>query len=134
MAAAVGRQLRIKLGDGTSTETFTVIAGAREDSFSCETGEIDITDKDDGVYRTLLEGGIQTLSLSISGVAVGDTLFGKWRDGTLDNYQVEWVDTGATLECAFQVGTYSETGNYDNEAISFEAEMRSSGQYTYTAS
>lgn len=133
MAARTGRKLRIKLGDGSSSETFTAIGGAREDAFSCETGEIDVTDKDDGNNRALLEGGIQTLSLTVSGVAKDDTLFGKWRDGTIDNYQVEWVDTGATLECAFQVGTYSETGNYDNEAVTFEAELRSSGAYTYTA-
>lgn len=132
MAARTGRKLRIKLGDGASTESFTAIVGAREDSFSGETGEIDVTDKDDGTTRELIEGGIQTLTLSISGVAKDDTLFQKWRDGTIDNYQVEWADTGATLECAFQVGSYSENGNYDNEAVTFEAEMRSSGAYTYT--
>lgn len=133
MAARNGRRLRIKLGDGSSSETFTAIAGAREDAFTLNNGEIDITDKDDATDRTLLEGGIQSIELTVSGVAKDDSLFAKARAGTLDNYQVEWVDTGATLECAFQVGDYSETGNYDNEAVTFEATLRSSGAYTYTA-
>lgn len=132
-----GRALRIQAGDGASPEVFTSIAGAQEDSFSCETGEINITDKDDAGHRRLLGGGISSISLSISGVTYGHALFQKYLNKAIENYRVIWLGSGivsdAQLECAFEIASYNETGSNENSAVTFTAELRSSGAPTYTA-
>lgn len=138
MAAQNGRNMTIAVGDGgTPTETFEVVAGAREDSMTLENGEIDITNKDSGARRTLLDGGTQQINLTCSGVYVeggmttSDDLFNKARDGTITNYQVEY-ENGEKISGAFQVASYARTGAHDG-AVTFEAELHSSGTYTYTA-
>lgn len=130
MTAENGRTMRIKAGDGASPEVFTSIAGAREDSFSTEVGEIDITDKDSAAYRELLAGGIKSASLSVSGVAKNK---GQLMSlvGVIQNYQLEWAD-GDVLAGAFQLGSLSFTGSHENSAVTFTAELRSSGTFTFT--
>lgn len=127
-----GRNLRVKKGDGGSPETFSVIAGAREDSFTCERGEVDITDKDDATTRALMEGGIEAVSLTVSGLAVGRTLLQDFLAGLHINYQVEWVDVGDTLEGTFEIASYEEVGNYENNAVEFTMQLRSAGAVTLT--
>lgn len=127
-----GRALRIKKGDGGSPENFTAVAGAREDSFTGERGEIDITDKDEQTVRTLLEGGIVSFTLSITGMVKDRALLQDFINGVHQNMQVEWTDSGDVLEGAFEWGSYEETGSYENSAIEFTAELRSAGQVTLT--
>lgn len=127
MAAQNGRTLRLKKGDGASPEVFTTIAAAQETSMSSEVGEIDITDQDDAGYKTLLEGGIKSLSISISGVTKAQTLLQAHLAGTISNWQLEYEDTGDTITGAFQIGSYSDTGANENAAIMFKADLRSSG-------
>lgn len=129
-AAENGRNMRIKRGDGASPETFTSIAGAREDSFSTEVGEIDITDKDSAGYKTLLEGGIKSASLSVSGIARDRaSLFDGL--GKIENHKLEWEDGDAIIG-AFQMGSLEITGTNENGSVTFSAEFRSSGAFTFT--
>lgn len=128
-----GRQMRIGVSDGSGS--FTVIAGAREDSMTMENGEINVTNKDSNSRRELLENGTQLINLSVSGVFVGggsgDTLFEKARNGTIDDYQLEF-ESGETIEAGFQIRSYERTGSHDGE-VTFTAELQSSGDYTYSA-
>lgn len=133
MPAQNGRTLRIKKGDGATTEAFTAVAGAREDSFTCERGEIDITDKDDGKTRKLLEGGIESVSLNVTGMAKNRDLLEAWIAGSHGNWQIEWTDSGDVLEGVFEIGTYEETGAYENNAVEFTLQLRSAGAFTFTA-
>lgn len=130
-----GRLMRIKAGDGGDPETFTAIAGAREESFTLENGEINITNKDSNARRELLDGGTQSINLSVSGVHIAGTsasdLFSKARAGSIDNYEIEWED-GETLEGAFQVRNFERTGNHEGE-VTFTCELQSSGDYTHSA-
>lgn len=130
MAAQSGRTLTIKVSDGVGG--WETLACSREDSLNSEVGEINVTDKCSSNRRELIEGGIQSISLSTSGVVKDHDLLQKHLSGVIDTYQVQWEDTGDTLEGDFQIGTYSETGNYENSAIEFTAEFRSSGAFTFT--
>ena len=127
MAAQNGRTLRISISNGGAPETFTAIAGAQEDTVSFEIGEIDITDKDDNGNRTLLAGGIKSYSASISGVTKTSDLAQIAEAGNLVRFQIKYQDTNETLTGNFQVGSYEDTGSNDNAAITFKAELRSSG-------
>ncbi len=117
MAAANGRTLRIKLGNGASPEVFATIAGVQECSISGEVGEIDITDKDSSGYRELLAGGIKSVSLKGSGVVKTNALFQLWMAGEIFNAKMEWEDSGDELAGAFQMGTYENTGATKDSAI-----------------
>lgn len=132
MAAANGRTLRIYIGDGASPEVFSTIAGVQECGFSGEVGEIDITDKDSNGYRELLEGGIRSLSLSANGVTKSNALLQMFIDGGIRNMRMVWEETDDMIEGAFEMGTYEETGATENAAITFTAEFRSSGEFTFT--
>lgn len=131
MAAASGRLLRIKVGNGLSPETFSTLAGVQECGVSGEVGEIDITDKDSLGYRTLLAGGIKSLSLSGSGVTKTNALKLLFLAGEIINCQMVYEDTGDMFEGAFQIGSYEDTGATDG-AIMFSVEFKSSGVFTFT--
>lgn len=139
MAKKHGRLVRIKLGNGLSPETFTVIAGAKEDSLSISIGEIDVTDKDDMPWRQLLEGGLQSISMSCSGLLETDRsgivsspdMVAKAMTGAIDTYQFA-IDGIGTFEGNFQIRSY-EAGGPDQEAGSFSASFESSGQIVFTA-
>lgn len=131
MPAQSGTTLTIKVSDGAGG--WELLACSREDSFNSEIGEINVTDKCSNNFRELIEGGIKSLSLSTSGIMKDHTLLEKHLSGVIDTYQIQWEDSGDTLEGDFQIGTYSETGNYENSGIEFTAEFRSSGEFTFTA-
>lgn len=131
-----GRAMRIKITDGAAG--YNAIAGAQEDSFTLENGEIDITNKDSNARRTLLAGGTQQINLSVSGVMItddvndtGDDLFAAARSGALTSFEVEWED-GETITADFQVRNYERTGAHDG-ATTFSCELQSSGDYTFVA-
>ena len=132
MPAQSGSTLKIETSADGGTN-WTPLACSREDSFSGEIGEINVTDKCSSNYRELIAGGIKSLSLSTSGVVKDNTLLVSWMAGAIGLYRVTWEDSGDTLEGDFQIGTYSQTANYENSAIEFTAELRSSGAFTYTA-
>lgn len=139
MAKKKGRLVRIKLGNQSSPETFTVIAGARSDSITLNNGEIDITDKDDDGARKLLEGGIFSMSMSCSGLLETDRdgivsaadMIAKAMAGTIDTYQFN-IDGVGTFEGEFQIRTYEVTGE-DENAAEFSASFESSGRPGFTA-
>lgn len=131
MPAANGRTLRIMIGNGASPEVFSTIAGVQECGVSGEVGEIDITDKDSNGYRTLLAGGIRSLSLSANGVTLNNALLQRFITGEIFNARMVWQDTGDMIEGAFQMGSYEETGATENAAITFTAEFRSSGAFEF---
>lgn len=131
MAKQNGRDMVINVSDDDGA-TWKLLAVSTEDSLSCEIGEIDITDKGSNGFRTLLSGGIKSISLSTSGYTDGDDFFTRYNTGGLQLIQVLWGN-GATLEGYFEIGSYERTGSNDNSAVEFSASLRSSGTYTFTA-
>lgn len=133
MPAQTGRDLRIKKGDGSDPQQYTAIAGAREDSFTCERGEIDVTDKDDATTRILLAGGILSATMSVSGVCKDRALLEDMIDGSHIMFQIEWVDSADVLEMLAEISSYENTGSYENGTVEFTCELRSAGAISFTS-
>jgi predicted secreted protein len=67
MAVEYGKEWRIKIGDGASgTEGFDIIGGEGSFEWSRSSDEIDLSSKDDGVYKSSSYGQ-QAITFSISG-------------------------------------------------------------------
>lgn len=128
MAAISGRLLRISRGA-------TAVAGARTDNMTINNEPIDITDKDDSGWRTMLaDVGVRSVDADVEGVVT---------DGT---FLALAVGTASALLEAYTIdvsGIGSFTGNFiftsialggeQADAVTFTANIQSSGTITYTA-
>jgi predicted secreted protein len=66
MSSEYGKDWRIEIGDGAGTEVFTAIGGETGFDWSRSSQEIDISDKDSGVYGSRSYGQ-QTISIRVQG-------------------------------------------------------------------
>lgn len=126
MAANVGRLMTIARGGG-------VIAGVRTKSFSIANEPIDITTDDDSGYRTLLEESAQRqIDASVEGLTKDDDLVAAALSGTvlIDDCTIT-LPSGATITGDFRLNSVEIGAEYNN-AITFTAELHSSGEWEYT--
>jgi predicted secreted protein len=128
MPAVSGRKLRIKKGS-------TLIAGARTDSLTINNEPIDITEKGDAGWRTMLaDVGVRSIDAEVEGVLEDTTLIALS------------VGAAANLLAAYTLeieGIGSFTGNFyfvslaitgeQADAVTFTASIQSSGTITFTA-
>lgn len=114
--AISGRSLRISR-NGTN------VAGARTDNFTINNEPIDITDKDDSGWRTLLaDAGTRSVSADVEGVL---------KDATLIAAAVG-SSTLLLKECVITVsGIGTLTGDFNLNSLQLGAEM--AGAVTFTA-
>lgn len=127
MAYNVGRKMVVKR-DGTK------IASVRTKTMTIANEAIDITDDDDSGYRTLLEDPAQKqIDLSVEGLTSDDVLIDKAANGTtlIEAYTLE-LPSGATITGDFRFNNL-EIGAEYNAAVTFTAEIQSTGSYTFTA-
>ncbi len=127
MASNVGRKLIIKR-DGST------IAGVRTKSVTINNEAIDVTTDDDSGYRTLLEEpGQKQIDLSVEGLTKDDALLQAAAEGTtlIEAYTIEFP-SGATITGDFRFNNLEMGAEY-NAAITFTAEIQSTGSYSYTA-
>lgn len=135
MPAVSGRSLRIKYSsDGT---TYTAITGATSDNFTITVEGIPITDKDDAGVQTFIdgEGGTWAMEGSVEGILKDDTLMALIADPTSDfthDFQIDIAGIG-TFEGKFGITSFNPTGAEGAEAVTFTANLASSGTITYTA-
>ena len=131
MAAGSGRRVRISAGTGVGA---VVVAGARTDTLTINNEPIDITDKDDAGWTTLLaDVSTRNISLSVEGVLKGDVLMAVAAgaaSGLLAEYEVE-VETVGTFAGDFFLSSFETGGAHDGENT-FSASLTSSGIITYT--
>lgn len=136
MTAQQGKDLLLKLDDGTGTNTFVTVAGIRSRKVSFNTASVDVTSSDSaGQWRELLSGGgIRTASISGSGIfknAASDALMrANCFNGTVSNWQVV-IPSFGTVAGPFQVHSIDFTGKHDGE-LSFDVAMESAGALTFT--
>lgn len=136
MAAQKGSSLLIKIGDGGSPEAFTTVGGLRSTSISLNDEAVDVTTIDSSNQRELLaNGGIQTISISGSGVftdaASESTLRTAFGASSFKNYQVIVPDFG-TYEGAFMIASLEYAGEYNGE-VTYSVTLESSGAISFTA-
>lgn len=140
MAAQKGSALLLKIGAdnaaAASADTYTTVGGLRSTSISMNDEAVDVTTKDSGNHRELLaNGGIQTLSISGSGVftdaATEETLRAAYGASAFSNFEIIIPDFG-TYQGKFMLASLEYSGEYNGE-VSYSATLESSGEITYTA-
>ena len=125
--AISGRKLRISR-DGVT------IVGARTDNFTISNEPIDITDKDDAGWSTMLaDAGVRSIEADVEGILKDATLLGV-SVGTASlllkacTIEVEGI---ATFAGDFYLNSI-ELGGDQEDAVTFSATLASSGAITAT--
>jgi len=134
MAAQKGAALLVKLGNGASPEVFTTVAGLRSTSITMNDEPVDVTTKDSSGVRALLaQGGVQSYTISGSGVfldaAGDDTLRQKYGAATFANFQLIVPDFG-TFTGPFMVASLEYAGEYNGE-VTYSLTLESAGAVTF---
>lgn len=132
MAYQKGRLFLLKLGADGSGGT---VAGLTENGFTINNEPVEVTNKDSGGWRTLLEGaGTQAVTISASGRASDgatyETLKGYAEANSINAFQLIGPDNDA-VSGSFQITSFQEQGSH-NDALTFSVTLESSGTITFT--
>ena len=133
MAAQKGSALLLKIGSG-SPVTYATIGGLRSTSITMNDEPVDITNKDSAGVRTLLaQGGVQSMSVSGSGVFTDATSEGTLRTAfgaaSFSQYQLVIPDFG-TYTGTFMIASLEYAGEYNGE-VTYSVTLESSGAVTF---
>jgi predicted secreted protein len=126
MAALSGRKLRIKKGS-------TAIVGARTDNLTINNEAVDVTDKDDEGWRTLLsEAGVKSVDADVEGILEDDTLIEATLAASLITAYTIEVDGIGDFTGDWFISSLA-LGGEQADAVTFTANIQSSGEITFTA-
>ena len=140
MAAQKGSALLLKIGaDATaaaSADTYTTVGGLRSTGITMNDEAVDVTTKDSsGIRELLANGGVQTCSISGSGVftdaASETTLKNAFGGANFANFEVIIPNFG-TYKGKFMVASLEYTGEYNGEAT-YSVSLENSGAFAFTA-
>ena len=125
MSARVGRAI-------TLTWDGAAIQGVREKGVALNGEAIDITSDEDDGWRTLLDvPGQNEVNITLSGVTKSTVLRAAWFSGSRTETVVVTYPSGGSFTGSFYLASYSEAAPY-NDAFTFDAELQSTGEVTYT--
>lgn len=132
MAAQKGRSHLLKLGASGAGGT---LAGIKNLTVSINNELVDITNKDSGGWRELLEAaGTQGVDLSFDGVASDSATYETFKAycqvNSANVFYIIGSDTDA-IQGTFHVASFQEQSS-DNDALAFSASLQSSGSITFT--
>lgn len=113
----------------------TTVAGLKNTTLSLNNEMVDVTNKDSGGFRTLLQqAGTQAITITASGTAESaagfETIQGYAFANSINTMNVIFGD-GDTIEASFQITKFEIAGEY-NGAQTFNITLESSGQWTFT--
>ena len=135
MSAQKGKDLLIKLADGSGG--FDTVAGLRTRQLAFNAETVDVTNADSaGRWRELLAGaGVRRAAMSGSGVFKDATSDAKMRaiffDGGIETLQVVVPDFGL-IEGPFQITGLEYRGDHAGE-VTFDMALESAGALSFTA-
>jgi TP901-1 family phage major tail protein len=135
MAAQKGKDLLLKLDDGT--RTFVTVAGMRTQRLALNADAVDSTSAESvGGWRELLAGaGVRRASIAGSGVfkdAASDALMRQiFFDGLIRNWQIV-VPSFGIIQGPFQISALDWRGDQAAE-VTFELSLESAGALVFTA-
>ena len=135
MAAQKGKDLLVKIDDGTGL--FVTVAGLRARRLAFNAEAVDVTHADSvGRWRELLAGaGVRRASLAGGGVfrdAASDALARQiFFDGLIRDWQIVVPDFGI-VQGPFQISSLDYRGDHAGE-VTFEMSLESAGALTFTA-
>jgi predicted secreted protein len=123
--AITGRELRIWRGNATGP----AIIGARSEDLTITIEPIDITDKDDGGFRTLrADFATRHLDCTINGILKDDELLAVAKgagSALLSKHSIK-IDRYQLLNGDFYLNNFQVASPHDN-AVTFNASLQSSG-------
>jgi TP901-1 family phage major tail protein len=134
MAAQKGKDLLVKIFDGTS---YVTIAGLRSRRIAFNAETVDITHAESVErWRELLDGaGVKRASVSGRGLfkdqASDELLRQTFFDGAVKNYQIVIPDFGAVTG-PFQITSFEFAGEHNGE-VTCELSLESAGALTFAA-
>ena len=126
MSSKIGRLLKVKRGS-------TVIAGVRTKSMTIAGSPVDVTTDDSTGKRTLLEESeSESIDLSVEGLTQDENLLAVAAGGgtRIEAYTIE-LPWGGTITGDFRLNNV-ELGAEYTDAITFTAEIHSTGAWNYT--
>jgi TP901-1 family phage major tail protein len=135
MTAQKGKDLLVKISDGTGG--FTTVAGLRTRRLSFNAETVDITNAESANrWRELLDGaGVKRASVSGSGLFKDESSDALMRqtffDGTIVNYQIVIPGFG-TVAGLFQISSLEFAGEHNGE-VTYDLALESAGELTFTA-
>jgi TP901-1 family phage major tail protein len=132
MAAKAGNDFVLRRRASTNPDVFEDVSGNRALSMSIGNEEVNVTTKDEGGWRQLLEGGGEKgVSISTEGVFTGGDQQKALRDAAMSGaHEVYQVDDGdEILEGEFQVTNFDQSGDVNQEQA-YSASLESSGTPT----
>ncbi len=133
-----GRNFLAKRGDGAAPEVFTTIGGMRATSLAINNAMIDTTDKQDAPWRTLLAGGIKSMSISLSGNFASDAALRACQSDVLSTVGADirnWKLIAENLDAFlgnFMIVSMNRDGGYQDEE-KYTIKLESSGAIAFTA-
>ncbi len=136
MTAQSGKDILLKIGDGSDPEAFTSVAGLRAKTISLNARTIDATHADSpGAWRELMAGaGMKTCAVSGSGIfvdaAADETVRQAFFNQTAENWQLIIPDFG-TIEGPFLVAALEYSGRHDGEAA-YAISLASAGALSFS--
>lgn len=136
MAAQKGGDFLLKIGDqATPTEGFSTVGGFRSNKFSINNETVDVTSKDsNGVRELMPNAGVQSFSISGSGVFMDDAAFATVEQVLRNKEQRNWqvvVPALGTYEGPYQV-TSLEFGGEHNGEMTYSLSLESAGLINLT--
>jgi TP901-1 family phage major tail protein len=135
MTAQKGKDLLVKISDGTGG--FTTVAGLRTRRLSFNAETVDITNAESANrWRELLDGaGVKRASVSGNGLFKDESSDALMRqtffDGTIVNYQIVIPGFG-TVAGLFQISSLEFAGEHNGE-VTYDLALESAGELTFTA-
>lgn len=129
MSALPGNDFELRRRTSTEPDVFVPVSANRSLSLTVGNEEVNVTTKDAGGWRQLLDGGGErTVSIQTEGVFTGateqKTLRGNAASGAHDVYQVD--DGDEVLEGTFQVVNFDQSGDVNQEQA-YSGSLESSG-------
>lgn len=135
MPKIAGRKVRWKYSSDGGT-TYTAVAGSTSDGLTFNAEGIDVTDKDDDAWRTMLDDiGVRSVDGTITMYITNVTLWALVLDSPssyLHDFQVE-IEGLFTVTGSFFISSIGATGNEGAEGATQEVSVMSSGALTYAA-
>ena len=138
MAAGKGNLMKLKIGDGASSESFSTIAGIRGKTLNGEHSPIDVTTDDDvssGVTFRQYITGVGEMGIEADGVLTQQAGFAQLmnllRAGTSRNFQVLITGYG-TVSGAYRVAAVSPGATYD-DTMTFSLRLVNAGPWSFSS-
>jgi TP901-1 family phage major tail protein len=134
MSKYLGKNFLVQVGDVATPTNFVTVAAMRATQMSLNNEAIDTTEKDVMPWRELMEGGIRSIDLTLSGPMTNGASLTTMRTaastGQIRYFKIisglgdQWVGQ-------FQVQSLERNGDHDKEET-YSMKLASSGAVTYT--